>query len=234
MFYTHTCNAAATPLLTSSITQSHTKLTLKSSTETIQSNSEFWLQLEWALDPHWYIYAQNPGDGALPPSLEFELPAGITVEETIWPKPSDLSKEGLVIYGYKNTCKALIRLKSSANYKASILDTIKLSVRWSICHDQCIVDNVTLGLKFPTKEVFKKDSNNHAPETKAGPSIPNNATNDVTHIWLLLFFALLGGVLLNLMPCVLPVLSLKLLDFAKLRDSSGGQHTIRTHALLYT
>lgn len=234
MFYAHTCNATATPLLTSSITQSHTKLTLKSSTETIQANSEFWLQLEWALDPHWYIYAQNPGDGGLPPSLEFELPAGITVEETIWPKPSDLSKEGLVIYGYKNACKTLIRLKASANYKASILDTIKLSVRWSICHDQCIVDNVTLGLRFPTKEVFEKDSNNHAPETKAGSSIPNNATNDVTHIWLLLFFALLGGVLLNLMPCVLPVLSLKLLDFAKLRDSSGSQHTIRTHALLYT
>jgi thiol:disulfide interchange protein len=234
LLHSPTCNATSTPMLASTITQSHTTLTLKSSTETIQPNSEFWLQLDWALDPHWYIYAQNPGDGGLPPSLEFELPVGITIEETTWPKPSDLSKEGLVIYGYKDTCKALIRLKASANYKASSLDTIKVTVRWGICHDQCIVDNITLGLRFPTKELFEKDSSNHNHETKTAPQTPVESTNDATHIGLLLFFALIGGVLLNLMPCVLPVLSLKLLDFAKLRDSSDSQHTIRTHALLYT
>ena len=32
---------------------------------------------------------------------------------------------------------------------------------------------------------------------------------------LLLFFALLGGIILNLMPCVLPVLSLKLFSLIK-------------------
>ncbi|MES2607125.1 MAG: thioredoxin family protein [Pseudomonadota bacterium] len=226
-------NAIATPLLTPSITQSHTTLTLKSSTETIQPNSEFWLQLDWALDPHWYIYAQNPGDGGLPPSFEFELPAGITVEETTWPKSSDLSKEGLAIYGYKNSCKTLIRLKASANYKASSLDTIKISVRWGICHDQCIVDNTVLGLRFPTKELFEQSLISHNHDLKLEHQSQNASTNDAAHIWLLLFFALIGGVLLNLMPCVLPVLSLKLLDFAKLRDSSGSQHIIRMHALLY-
>lgn len=234
MFCAHACNATSTPLLASTITQSHTSLTLKSSTETIQPNSEFWLQLDWTLDPHWYIYAQNPGDGGLPPSLDFELPAGITVLETTWPKPSDLSKEGMIIYGYKDTCKAMVRLKAAADYKPSSLDTIKLAVRWGICHEQCIVDNVTLGLRFPTKELFVKDSAKHSHETKTAPPSQSDSTNSAAHIWLLLFFALLGGVLLNLMPCVLPVLSLKLLDFAKLRDSSDSQHTIRTHALLYT
>jgi thiol:disulfide interchange protein len=230
----HTGNASVTPLITHTANQSHTTLTLKSSTETIQQDSEFWLQLDWALDPHWYIYAQNPGDGGMPPSLDFELPAGITVLETTWPKSQDLSKEGLVIYGYKDTCKAMVRLRASPDYKPSSLDTIKIAVRWGICHDQCIVDNVTLGLKFPTKELFKKDSINHNHETKTTPPAPLESTNDAVHIWLLLLFALIGGVLLNLMPCVLPVLSLKLLDFAKLRDSSDSQYTIRTHALLYT
>ncbi len=234
MFCAHACTATSTSLLVPSITQSHATLTLKSSTEIIQPNSEFWLQLDWALNPHWYIYAQNPGDGGLPPSLDFELPAGITVLETTWPKPSDLSKEGMIIYGYKDTCKAMVRLKAAADYKPSSLDTIKLAVRWGICHDQCIVDNVTLGLRFPTKELFVKDSAKHSHETKTAPPSQSDSTNSAAHIWLLLFFALLGGVLLNLMPCVLPVLSLKLLDFAKLRDSSDSQHTIRTHALLYT
>ena len=42
-----------------------------------------------------------------------------------------------------------------------------------------------------------------------------------------LFFAFLGGIVLNLMPCVLPVLSLKVLDFLK----KGGQS--RRHAFAH-
>ncbi len=43
--------------------------------------------------------------------------------------------------------------------------------------------------------------------------------------------ALLGGVLLNLMPCVLPILSLKVLGIAK---SGGSRAAARAHALWYT
>ena len=43
--------------------------------------------------------------------------------------------------------------------------------------------------------------------------------------------ALLGGVLLNLMPCVLPILSLKVLGLAR---SGGSRAAARAHALWYT
>ncbi|MDR6992963.1 protein-disulfide reductase DsbD [Luteimonas sp. 3794] len=43
--------------------------------------------------------------------------------------------------------------------------------------------------------------------------------------------ALLGGVLLNLMPCVLPILSLKVLGIAR---SGGSRAAARSHALWYT
>ncbi len=46
-----------------------------------------------------------------------------------------------------------------------------------------------------------------------------------------LLAALLGGLVLNLMPCVLPVLSLKVLGLAQSGESSGKA---RTHALWYT
>lgn len=57
-------------------------------------------------------------------------------------------------------------------------------------------------------------------EGTAGPSL-----------WLALLLALGGGVILNLMPCVLPVLSLKALSLAQ----GGGDHRkARAHALWYT
>lgn len=43
--------------------------------------------------------------------------------------------------------------------------------------------------------------------------------------------ALLGGVLLNIMPCVFPILSLKILSLARL---SGGEREARREALAYT
>jgi thiol:disulfide interchange protein DsbD len=46
-----------------------------------------------------------------------------------------------------------------------------------------------------------------------------------------LLFAFLGGMVLNLMPCVFPVLSIKLLSLAQHHDTP---HTLRTHALAYT
>lgn len=46
-----------------------------------------------------------------------------------------------------------------------------------------------------------------------------------------LFFAFLGGLILNLMPCVLPVLSLKILGFVTQR---GDAKQLRAHGLIWT
>lgn len=48
--------------------------------------------------------------------------------------------------------------------------------------------------------------------------------------WALLF-ALVGGVLLNLMPCVFPILSIKILGFARQSDDSNAD--IRRHGLIF-
>lgn len=50
--------------------------------------------------------------------------------------------------------------------------------------------------------------------TSTGQTLPKNP-NSVTSIWLALVFSFIGGLILNLMPCVLPVLSIKVLGFVK-------------------
>ncbi len=44
-----------------------------------------------------------------------------------------------------------------------------------------------------------------------------------TTLWTAIFFSLIGGLILNLMPCVLPVLSLKVLSFVKKSGESRGR-----------
>jgi thiol:disulfide interchange protein DsbD len=51
-----------------------------------------------------------------------------------------------------------------------------------------------------------------------------------TSVWMALLLAFIGGMVLNLMPCVFPVLSIKLLGLAK---QAAQPAALRTHALAY-
>jgi len=50
-----------------------------------------------------------------------------------------------------------------------------------------------------------------------GSSLPagNASAGGLNSIWLAILFSFLGGIILNLMPCVLPVLSIKIMSFVK-------------------
>ncbi|UGB39860.1 protein-disulfide reductase DsbD family protein [Frateuria soli] len=71
------------------------------------------------------------------------------------------------------------------------------------------------------------------PTTTAPEAPPASATPGPlqTRLWLALLFALGGGLVLNLMPCVLPVLSIKAVG---LLESGESPARARAHALAYT
>jgi len=62
-------------------------------------------------------------------------------------------------------------------------------------------------------------------------SPPATAGPKVLALWWALVLAFAGGMILNLMPCVFPVLSIKVLGFV--RESMHHPHEVRIHGLLY-
>lgn len=62
----------------------------------------------------------------------------------------------------------------------------------------------------------------------AATAMPSAVTED---FWIYLLSALLGGLILNLMPCVFPVISIKILSLVK---AGGSAKKIRSEGLLYT
>jgi len=66
------------------------------------------------------------------------------------------------------------------------------------------------------------------------PSLPANATAPALPtqpLWRMLLYAFIGGLILNIMPCVLPVIALKILGFVG-ESRSNPQH-VRTLGLVY-
>lgn len=58
------------------------------------------------------------------------------------------------------------------------------------------------------------------------------AVSDISSFWTALLFAFIGGIILNLMPCVLPVLSLKILGFVQQAQESRAKSF--GHGLTFT
>lgn len=67
---------------------------------------------------------------------------------------------------------------------------------------------------------------------KPEPSAPHAAPTQRTPLWYAALFAFLGGLLLNLMPCVFPVLAMKATSLAKL--SGGALKEVRRSSFFYT
>lgn len=78
--------------------------------------------------------------------------------------------------------------------------------------------------------------NSLAPAAAAAPSTPDPASPPTPSappsLGLMLLFALLGGALLNLMPCVFPVLSIKALELVE--TATSDRRRARGHGLAYT
>ena len=72
---------------------------------------------------------------------------------------------------------------------------------------------------------------NEVPRTTPPEAVLRNSANAPASVWIALLLALGGGLILNLMPCVLPVLSLKALSLA---DSGRSGGRARASALWYT
>jgi thiol:disulfide interchange protein DsbD len=65
----------------------------------------------------------------------------------------------------------------------------------------------------------------------APQAVPQASGANTMTLWLALFYGFLGGIILNLMPCVLPVISLKIFGF--IRQAGDSRWSIFSHGLAF-
>ncbi|MFT5578514.1 MAG: thiol:disulfide interchange protein, partial [Paraglaciecola psychrophila] len=171
------------------------------------------VRINWQIASDYYLYRHNLkfqllDDNNNTSSIEAIIPAGLAKEDEYF---------GQVEVYYHNLDVMLNELPSN--------DTLTLAITYQGCADA--------GLCYPPQTRFYKLDSNGARALTAGPdSTPAAAitpSKPATSVPLMLLLALIGGAILNLMPCVFPVLSLKVLSFANNSEQSQG-----THGLVYS
>lgn len=157
----------------------------------------FYVAVTWNIPTNWHM--ETPSEGM--PHFTWDLPEGVTFKRWYWPQPQPFSSAatGGQSLGYSQRVTALAEFQITKPFQPHSIQT---QVRWALCSDQCTLHQAITTPKEPMTELQWLDC-----ETLLNQS--QTATFSATPF----VFAWLGGLVLNVMPCVLPVLSLKVLDF---------------------
>ena len=164
--------------------------------------------LHFKIKKGWKIYGKDSGDFGLPPILDFQKTKNYKSHQVTWPKANiaqeDIGDE-VIKYSYYNG-EVILPIKIELNNLEQEAQ-INLQLNYGICKDICIPASADFSLKIPQKidqESLDLIANKDAAKDQK-----------MTHAKALILaaiFGIIGGAILNIMPCVLPVLSIKLIS----------------------
>ena len=212
--------------------------------EESRSDEGLLIGLEMEAESGWHFYWAGLGTELLEPTITWDLPEGMRVEALNHPEPSRFDYGAYMGYGYDGSEVFLYRLVSDEeevrDYNLGDLLTISATVDWILCKDVCIFGTEMVSLDWTISDVEEIIPESiflnglleaeEAEEAKTNQGLENRFLEMGVLGWLMAAF--LGGVILNLMPCVLPVLSIKV--FSLIQHADGAASTRYLHGAMYT
>lgn len=164
------------------------------------------VNIQISIPDGWHVNANIAADKFLKPSTLEIRARGIEFGEPIWPTPIKEYSEALDLENlvFKGTFLVQVPVKNiAADYDTS---TTNIDFSYQACSQICLApQTVHASMQIKTLGQSKDGTIQEEPLKK----------NSGESLILLLGFAFLGGLILNLMPCVLPVLFLKLFNLTK-------------------
>lgn len=229
----------------------HGQVRLLSAYDQAPEQGTLWLGLEFQTAPGWYVYWKMAGDAGYPPKATWEGSKGFKNPVWLWPQPTEFTLPGNIIeYGYEGDVVYPVKadlVSSKSGVHAFV------TVSYLTCNTSCVPYKYTLELSLPQGKDSRVDSSiqdliqrfvtqipadrltdeaiqKMAPKVAKHPMAEEETGGSGLSFSVLLLFAFIGGLLLNVMPCVLPVLSIKLLGLVQ--QSHHSRATIAKNALL--
>ena len=211
------------------IEHEHVSLELISSVKSISNTNNLNLGLHFKLNKGWKIYWKYPGKAGYPPQIDWTNSKNIKNLEIIWPKPKKFEILGMESIGYSDEVVLPIKVFLNENNKDLLAN---LNIDYLTCKKICVPYSDNLILSIPIgdgedskhKKIIKTyiDKSNYLTYSKLFNS---------DSILFFLFIAFIGGFILNFMPCVFPVLSLKIYNVLLQQKKNVSSETVKKNFL---
>lgn len=178
------------------------------------------LVLHWQIADGYYLYEER---------FKFRADEGISIAPAYTPgkmKYDELFERETMVHYHE----------VSASFDlAGIAKPFNLKLEYQGCADAGLCyppQKLALTIDPASASVIEQEPNSQIPTTAPTPastSTPPTSTTDSGWILQAILFALLGGMILNLMPCVFPVLSIKVMSLA-----AADRSRLAIHGWVYT
>ncbi|MBU6141352.1 MAG: thioredoxin family protein [Proteobacteria bacterium] len=172
--------------------------------------------VQFKIGSGWKIYGEQSGGIGMPPAFVFSG-SNYLNHHISWPSSEifeeKVGDETFHYSAYHNEVIIPVKIDLQKNGE---LAELTLSLDYGACKNICIPVNEKFSLKIPNEidEEILKEIEKFYPTKLTDESTPTTTspqqTTKLPTLLTYIFFALLGGLILNVMPCVLPVLSIKL------------------------
>lgn len=167
---------SCTPLLANPVPSTHVQAELGSVVTTIQPGTSFWVVLHLRMPAGWHTYWQNPGDAGLATAMHWQLPAGFTAGDIVWPYPQRLPVGPLMNYGYEGAVALLTQVTAPADLLPGRQVALRAETTWVACAQICVPEAATLELWLPVStEKPQTDARWQAVLTEVQPLLPRTA-----------------------------------------------------------
>ena len=173
----------------------------------ITIDEPFEITLRFDIPKGFHIYP-NKTEAGMPTTIQIYSPKNAEIKNLIFPKAKEFNFMGMKSLGYSAPIdvKATVVLNSFTNSGQA---EISLKASWLKCSDTCVPEEQIVSIKIPVVN-----------SEKSSPLLAA------------IFGAILGGLILNVMPCVFPVISLKIMSFAK--SSGDSKVSIIFNSLIFS
>ena len=189
---------------------------------------------------HTYGKVLPPEVVGRPTSLTWTVPEGWTVEELSWPATYKVpSTEGKMSEGYDGITYLPVRIIPSGNAGDSGVISAKVSALVCDPHS-CMPFSASPSLSIPLAEAATANESLPALYEEAATPEPEIAISGEDEIAskatlsfpVYLLFAFVGGFILNIMPCVFPVLGIKIMGVVG--QAGDDRRKVIAHGFSYT
>lgn len=214
--------------------QSQVALMAGGYSRTSEGQAKLYLGLYFKLAPGWHIYYKDPGDTGFPPTLRWNGSTNIGESILYWPEPTVLKEE---IEGSDQALTSNVYTHEVLLPIIAVVDDptlpaeLDLHVDYAACASICIPLSAFISVTVPPDHLdFKamrlihdyqaKVPQLHASKTLEMEQVASQLPKPSQSLSIVIFMsviglAIIGGLVLNVMPCVLPVLSIKLMHVIK-------------------
>lgn len=186
------------------------------------------LGLKFTLPAGWKIYTPE-SDKKSPikrhPILDYSLSENISSVHIRWPQADIIKEESeeIPVYTQDVILPMWVEIENP-----NLAMTLKGTLSFIACHKQCVPYDIPVSFILPAGPGKTSEYANNIQAYDLNEPLKELLEFEETPFWSMLIMAFLGGLILNFMPCVLPVLSLKLRSLVK-QSHIGARVSYKAH-----